>query len=355
MPHDIQGRSEEQLALPLMPKATAVWLVESTTLTFDQIAAFCGLHPLEVAGIADDEVAIGIQGLDPVTRGQLTRDEIAASEADPERPLELAAPRVVLPPRRASGPRYTPVSKRQDRPNAIAWLLRFHPELSDAQLSRLVGTTKPTISAIRDRTHWNITNIRHQDPVSLGLCTQTALDEAVTKARARDRAKEEREAKVAAKARREKEIAAEAAAAEAAEAAKAGAAAEAEAAEAAAAEAGAAEAAAAADPEIASQAAAAPAVADPAAEPEAAPAAEAARVPALAQIWPPPAVVPTPAEPPATDTEPASPLDQATESAASSSEITGSPPAAEPPPQPAVDATPAEEALAPGAEDRETP
>lgn len=199
------------MALPLMPKATAVWLVESTTLTFDQIAAFCGLHPLEVAGIADDEVAIGIQGLDPITRGQLTREEIEASEADAERPLELAAPRVVLPPRRASGPRYTPVSKRQDRPNAIAWLLRFHPELSDAQLSRLVGTTKPTIGAIRDRTHWNIANIRHQDPVSLGLCTQTALDEAVTKARARERAKEAREAKAAAKARAEKEAAAAAA------------------------------------------------------------------------------------------------------------------------------------------------
>ena len=199
------------MALPLMPKATAVWLVESTTLTFDQIAAFCGLHPLEVAGIADDEVAIGIQGLDPITRGQLTRDEIAASEADAERPLELAAPRVVLPPRRASGPRYTPVSKRQDRPNTIAWLLRFHPELSDAQLSRLVGTTKPTIGAIRERTHWNITNIRHQDPVSLGLCTQTALDEAVTKARARERAREAREAKAAAKARSEKEAAAAAA------------------------------------------------------------------------------------------------------------------------------------------------
>ena len=199
------------MALPLMPKATAVWLVESTTLTFDQIAAFCGLHPLEVAGIADDEVAIGIQGLDPITRGQLTREEIEASEADAERPLELAAPRVVLPPRRASGPRYTPVSKRQDRPNAIAWLLRFHPELSDAQLSRLVGTTKPTIGAIRDRTHWNIANIRHQDPVSLGLCTQTALDEAVTKARARERAKEAREAKAAAKARAKKEAAAAAA------------------------------------------------------------------------------------------------------------------------------------------------
>ena len=203
------------MALPLMPKATAVWLVESTTLTFDQIAAFCRLHPLEVAGIADDEVAIGIQGLDPITRGQLTREEIEASEADPERPLELAAPRVVLPPRRASGPRYTPVSKRQDRPNAIAWLLRFHPELSDAQLSRLVGTTKPTIGAIRERTHWNIANIRHQDPVSLGLCTQTALDEAVTKARARERAREAREAKAAAKARSEKEAAAAAAQAEA--------------------------------------------------------------------------------------------------------------------------------------------
>ena len=197
------------MALPLMPKATAVWLVENTTLTFDQIAAFCGMHTLEVAGVADDEVAIGIQGLDPVGCGQLTREEIDASEADPGRALELAPPRVVLPPRRASGPRYTPVSKRQDRPNAIAWLLRFHPELSDAQISRMVGTTKPTISAIRDRTHWNITNIRHQDPVSLGLCTQTVLDEAVTKARARDRAKAEREAKAAAKARQEKEAAAD--------------------------------------------------------------------------------------------------------------------------------------------------
>ncbi len=203
------------MALPLMPKATAVWLVESTTLTFDQIAAFCGLHPLEVAGIADDEVAVGIRGIDPIVRGQLTRTDIESSEADPERPLELAAPRVQLPPRRASGPRYTPVSKRQDRPNAIAWLLRFHPELSDAQISRLVGTTKPTIGAIRDRTHWNISNIRHQDPFSLGLCTQTALDEAVTKGRARQRAKEAREAEAATKARREKE-AAQAAAAESA-------------------------------------------------------------------------------------------------------------------------------------------
>jgi hypothetical protein len=202
------------MALPLMPKATAVWLVENTTLTFDQIAAFCGLHPLEISGIADDEVAIGIQGLDPVSRGQLTREEIDASEADPARALGLAAPRVQLPPRRASGPRYTPVSKRQDRPNAIAWLLRFHPELSDAQISRLVGTTKPTIGTIRDRTHWNITNIRHQDPVSLGLCSQTALDEAVTKGRARLRAKEAREADAAAAAaaRREKDDAAAAAA-----------------------------------------------------------------------------------------------------------------------------------------------
>lgn len=207
------------MTLPLMPKATAVWLVESTTLTFDQIAAFCGLHPLEVAGIADDEVAVGIRGIDPIMRGQLTRADIESSEADPERPLELAAPRVQLPPRRASGPRYTPVSKRQDRPNAIAWLLRFHPELSDAQISRLVGTTKPTIGAIRDRTHWNISNIRHQDPVSLGLCTQTALDEAVTKGRARVRAKEAREAEAAAKARREKEAAKAAAAAEPAPAA----------------------------------------------------------------------------------------------------------------------------------------
>ncbi len=330
------------MTLPLMPKATAVWLVENTTLTFDQIAAFCGLHPLEVAGIADDEVAIGIQGIDPISRGQLTREAIEASEADTQHPLELAAPRVQLPPRRASGPRYTPVSKRQDRPNAIAWLLRFHPELSDAQLSRLVGTTKPTITAIRDRTHWNIVNIRHQDPVSLGLCTQTALDEAVTKARARERAKE---AKAAAKARRDKELAAEAAAAAESEApAKPAVAPPAEAAPA-------------ADPSATADILAEPAVAPPA---EAVPAPDSlaettpsgageaappgAPVPALTPVWPPPAVVP-----PAVDAEPATPPEAAPAAVPDPS------PAAESAPDPGVDAAPVEEAPPPGPEDRETP
>ena len=308
------------MALPLMPKATAVWLVESTTLTFDQIAAFCGLHALEIAGIADDEVAIGIQGLDPISRGQLTREEIEASEADAERPLTLAAPRVQLPPRRASGPRYTPVSKRQDRPNAIAWLLRFHPELSDAQLSRLVGTTKPTIGAIRDRTHWNIANIRHQDPVSLGLCTQTALDEAVTQARARERAKEAREAKAAAKARREKEAAAEAAAAsEAPPETRATQQAGPDAVP---------ETAAADKPSGDAPQAAADAALDPVDRPAAA-----------EPAWPPQSSAPTPGDPPPAGQSPTP---------------TPEPPAA-PPPGPAADATPAEEASPPSPEGRETP
>ena len=186
--------------LPLMPKATAVWLVENTGLRFEQIAVFCGLHPLEVQGIADEEVAIGIVGLDPISRGQLSREEIEACESDPRRKLQLAEPRVVLPRARSKGPRYTPVSKRQDRPNAISWLLRYHPELSDAQISRMVGTTKPTINAIRERSHWNIQNIRPQDPVSLGLCSQQDLDEAVTTAAARERKRAERDAKPNAKA-----------------------------------------------------------------------------------------------------------------------------------------------------------
>ena len=182
------------MTLPLMPKATAVWLVENTALTFEQIAEFCGLHPLEVQGIADEDVAIGIHGLDPIARSQLTREEIEAREADPKSRLKLAEPRVPVPRSRPSGPRYTPVSKRQDRPNAISWLLRYHSELTDAQISRMVGTTKPTINGIRERTHWNIQNIRPQDPVSLGLCSQQDLDEAVTKARARDRKRAETEA-----------------------------------------------------------------------------------------------------------------------------------------------------------------
>ena len=140
---------------PLMPKATAVWLVENTSLTFDQIAEFCKLHPLEVKGIADGEVAAGIKGHAPLTSGQLTREEIANGEKAEDYRLTLAKSKVVLPEvKKARGPRYTPLSRRQDRPNAILWLLRNHPELKDAQIMRLVGTTKTTLQAIRERTHW---------------------------------------------------------------------------------------------------------------------------------------------------------------------------------------------------------
>jgi uncharacterized protein len=168
---------------PLMPKATAVWLVENTSLTFEQIAGFCGLHVLEVKGIADGDVAQGIKGLDPVTSGQLTREEIETAERDPGHELHLAEPKVAVPPTPAKkGPRYTPVSRRHDRPNAVLWLLRNHPELKDSQLMRLVGTTKPTIAQIRDRTHWNSPNLTPQDPVTLGLCSQIDLDNEVKKA-----------------------------------------------------------------------------------------------------------------------------------------------------------------------------
>ncbi|MFC0217020.1 hypothetical protein FHS82_000771 [Pseudochelatococcus lubricantis] len=162
---------------PLMPKATAVWLVDNTALTFSQIAEFCKLHPLEVKGIADGEVAAGIKGLDPTVTGQLTREEIGRGEADPSHVLRLSAPKVKLPEaKRRRGPRYTPVSRRQDRPNAILWLLRNHPELKDAQIMRLVGTTKTTIEQIRDRSHWNSANLTPADPVTLGLCSQIDLD-----------------------------------------------------------------------------------------------------------------------------------------------------------------------------------
>ena len=168
---------------PLMPKATAVWLVENTTLTFNQIAEFCALHPLEVQGIADGEVAIGIQGIDPTTNGQLTREEIARCEADPKATLKMAKRELPQPQKRSKGPRYTPVAKRQDKPDGIAWLLRHHPELKDSQVAKLIGTTKNTIQAIRDRSHWNSPNIRPRDPVLLGLCNQGDLNAAVVKAR----------------------------------------------------------------------------------------------------------------------------------------------------------------------------
>jgi hypothetical protein len=171
------------MAQILMPKATAVWLVENTTLSFEQIAAFCGLHPLEVQGIADGEVAIGIIGTDPTTNGQLTADEIKRCEGDPAARLQQAKVNIPLPQTRTKGPRYTPVSKRQDKPDAVAWLVRHHPELSDAQVSKLIGTTKQTIAQVRDRTHWNTANLRPRDPVLLGLCTQTDLNAAILKAR----------------------------------------------------------------------------------------------------------------------------------------------------------------------------
>lgn len=168
---------------PLMPKATAVWLVDNTALTFDQIAELCGLHTLEVKGIADGDVAQGIKGMDPVTSGQLTREEIERGEADSSYKLHMAEQKVVLPQTtRKKRPRYTPVSRRQDRPNAVLWLLRQHPELKDSQIIRLVGTTKPTIAQIRDRTHWNSPNLVPQDPVTLGLCKQLDLDAEVQKA-----------------------------------------------------------------------------------------------------------------------------------------------------------------------------
>ncbi|MBT3334556.1 MAG: DUF1013 domain-containing protein [Rhodospirillaceae bacterium] len=166
----------------LMPKATAVWLVDNTMLTFDQIATFCNLHALEVQGIADGEVATGIKAVDPIATGQLTQDEIDRCANDAAQRLRRSDARLRETQRRSKGPRYTPLSRRQDRPNAIAWLVRYHPELTDAQVSKLVGTTKQTIAAVRDRTHWNISNITPQDPVTLGLSSQVDLDGAVQKA-----------------------------------------------------------------------------------------------------------------------------------------------------------------------------
>ncbi|MEI7806649.1 MAG: cell cycle transcriptional regulator TrcR [Hyphomicrobiales bacterium] len=170
---------------PLMPKATAVWLVENTSLSFDQVAEFCKLHPLEVKAIADGDAAQGIKGLDPVQTGQLTREQITEAEADHSKSLVLSEPKVPMSDADRGGkkgPRYTPVSRRQDRPNAILWLVRNHPELKDSQIMRLVGTTKSTISAIRERTHWNAATLVPMDPVTLGLCSQTDLDLEVNRA-----------------------------------------------------------------------------------------------------------------------------------------------------------------------------
>ncbi|MBB6249874.1 DUF1013 domain-containing protein [Nitrospirillum iridis] len=171
------------MALPLMPKATAVWLVENTALSFEQIAEFCGMHSLEVQAIADGEVAIGMVGRDPVGHGELTKDEIERCEKNQDLKLQIRIHDLPQPIARSKGPRYTPVTKRGDKPDGIAWLLKSHPELSDAAISRLIGTTKPTIAAVRDKTHWNTSNIKPRSPVLLGLCSQRELEAALSRAR----------------------------------------------------------------------------------------------------------------------------------------------------------------------------
>jgi uncharacterized protein len=187
---------------PLMPKATAVWLVENTTLSFDQIAEFTGMHELEVQAIADGEVAVGIVGVNPITNSQLTQEELDRCQADPKAKLKISKSDMPIPKARSKGARYTPVSKRQERPDAISWLLKNHPDLTDAQLCRLIGTTKPTINSVRDRSHWNAPNIKPQNPVILGLCTEAELEKMALTAQRRT----ERAAKAAAKeaARKEK-------------------------------------------------------------------------------------------------------------------------------------------------------
>lgn len=172
-------------ASPLMPKATAVWLIDKTKLSFEQIAEFCNLHKLEVQAIADGEVAEGINGLDPVVNGQLTMDEITRCENDPRARLKMIKSDLPLPVTRSKGPRYTPVSKRADKPDAIAYLIKHHPELLDAQIARLLGTTKETIAKVRDRTHWNSSNIKPNNPVLLGLCKSADLDAAIKRAQRR--------------------------------------------------------------------------------------------------------------------------------------------------------------------------
>lgn len=167
---------------PLMPKATAVWLIDKTALTFEQIADFVGMHPLEIQAIADGEVAQGIIGYDPVSNGQLTREEIARCETDSTARLAMLAPSLPVPKARGKGGRYTPVSKRNDRPDAIAWMLRHYGQLSDTQIGKLLGTTKETIAKVRDRTHWNSANIKPRDPVILGLCTQSDLNDLIRSA-----------------------------------------------------------------------------------------------------------------------------------------------------------------------------
>ncbi len=170
----------------LMPKATAVWLIDNTTLTFDQIADLCGLHHLEVKGIADGDVAENMRGVDPISGGELTREEIQKGEADPEYRLKTAPSKIAhIPQPKRKGARYTPVARRGDKPDAIAWFIRNHPEVTDPQISKLIGTTKATITNVRDKTHWNSQNIKPVDPVTLGLCSQIELDEVIAKASSR--------------------------------------------------------------------------------------------------------------------------------------------------------------------------
>ena len=171
------------MSLPLMPKATAIWLVENTSLSFKQIANFCGMHELEIKGIADGEVGAGIKGLNPITNKQLTKEEIERCSNDTETDLQIIVNEVSTKTEQSKKKKkYTPLSKRQDRPDAVYWLIRNHPELKDSQVARLVGSTKSTIDAIRNRAHWNMANIRPQDPIGLGLCRQIELDEAIAKA-----------------------------------------------------------------------------------------------------------------------------------------------------------------------------
>ena len=171
------------MKLPLMPKATAIWLVDNTSLSFKQIGDFCGMHELEIKGIADGEVGVGIKGLNPIANNQLTKEEIEKCSNDTNTSLEIIVNEISTKTEQSNKKkRYTPLSKRQDRPDAVYWLIRNHPELKDSQVARLVGSTKSTIDAIKNRSHWNMTHIRPQDPVGLGLCKQIELDEALDKA-----------------------------------------------------------------------------------------------------------------------------------------------------------------------------
>lgn len=208
------------MAQPLMPKATAVWLVENTTLTFKQIADFVGLHELEIQAIADGEVAPGMHGINPVASGQIRAEDLERCQADPTAKLTMAKTDIPMPRARARGARYTPVAKRMEKPDAIDWLLKTYPELTDAQIGKLLGTTKATIVAVRDRSHWNSPNIRSRSPVELGFCSLSELDAEIIRARRANQRAEERKQREERRAARDAERQAEAA--EAARAAASG-------------------------------------------------------------------------------------------------------------------------------------